>query len=328
MRSFYPFLLAVAMGASELPLSIHQNSTPASQTPQPQAQEQNSQEPAASSGTKRESQESVIQEKQPVTVKLNNGAKLESADPVMGVPPLPKGKTSLIGGRVIKIDGIRNQMSVKVFDGGKWNVAFDERTHFFRDGVATTFAHVKKGDQVYVDTMLDGHRIFARNIRVVTHLGTADARGQVLSFHNDNMSMRDDLSAQAVNFRVSHATEVLRDGQRASVADLQPGSLISVKFLPGDPDGGMAKEITLLASPGQEFTFEGKVTHLDLSTGALSVENRADSRIYDLTFDRHGSIPSRLMVGTEVRVAAIFDGRHYRANQINVTGTNSLGEHR
>src|SRR5437868_3842291 len=79
----------------------------------------------------------------------------ESNDPLLSVPPLPKGNTTLIGGVVRNIDEIRNRMDVDPFGGGRIRVHFDERSHFFRDGVETTQLAVRKGDRVYVDTMLD-----------------------------------------------------------------------------------------------------------------------------------------------------------------------------
>ena len=256
----------------------------------------------------------------PVTVKPNDpGKKTIDTDPVMGVPALPKGKTSMIGGRVSKVDGVHNKIGVKIFgNGGQWEMAFDERTHFFRDGVETTFEKVKKGDRVYVDTMLDGHRILARNVRVITHATPADARGQVMDLNNGMMSMHDTLSARTVRFRVTDSTEVKRNGSTASLADVRPGSLIVVQFLPGNKNSGEARAITLLATPGENVTFAGKVTHLDIRTGMLAVENRTDLQVYDIVFDQQGNFPSNLMVGSDVSIAAVFDGRQYKASNINV----------
>ena len=55
---------------------------------------------------------------------------------------------------------------------------FDERSHFFRDGVETTQLAIRKGDRVYVDTMLDNTRVFARNVRINTGVTAANASGQ------------------------------------------------------------------------------------------------------------------------------------------------------
>lgn len=313
MRSFYPFLLAVAlMGLPIASRAQQQNSAPQSSVPvtsgpvKLQTDQQKSAEP--------------VPEEMPVTVKTNDSGKKKptDTDPVMGVPPLPSGKTSMIGGRVANIDGVRNKLAVKIFGGGKWQVAFDERTHFYRDGKETTFANIKKGDRVYVDTMLDHHSIFARNVRVVTNLGGAHARGQVISMGNGFMSIRDDLSSRPVQFQVNGETQVKRDGKAGFMSDVREGSLIAVQFSAGKESRGVAREITVLAAPGKNVTFAGKVTHLDMRTGQFAVENRTDSRTYDIAIDRQRGLPSDLMVGSEVTVAAVFDGRQYKASTINV----------
>lgn len=255
----------------------------------------------------------------PVTVKTNGDSKKPAdTDPVFGVPPLPQGKTSLVGGKVTNIDGVHNKLGVKVFEGGKWTVAFDERTHFYVDGSETTFEKVKKGDRVYVDTMLDNHRIFARNVHVITKAGhVADARGQVTAFDNGVITLRDELSARPVQFRVDSQTQVKRDGATASAGEIHPGSLVTVLFTPDNNGGGVAREITVLAGNGQSFTFAGRVRHLDLRNNQLAIENDSDNKTYEIALDGE-TLPSNLMVGSDVTVAAVFDGRQYVANSISV----------
>jgi hypothetical protein len=255
----------------------------------------------------------------PVTVKTaSDSKKSEDTDPILGVPPLPKGKTTLVGGRITHIDGVHNRLSVKVFDGGKWNIAFDERTHFYRDGAETTFANMKKGDRVYVDTMLDGHEIFARNVHVVTHTGPASASGQVMAFNNGVMTIHDDLSAQPVRFRVDGNTQVTRNGSSASEGALREGTLVAVHFSPDTPNRGVAREVKILAEPGQAVTFYGKVTNVDLRNRQFAVANHTDNKTYDIAMDENYKVPRNLTVGSEVSVAAVFDGGGYKAQSISV----------
>jgi hypothetical protein len=224
----------------------------------------------------------------------------------------------LIGGKVSKIDGVHNKLGVSIFGGGQWEMAFDERTHFYRDGVETTFGNIKKGDRVYVDTMLDGHWILARSVRVVTQTGPPDARGQVIAVDEHKMVIVDELLTEPLQFRVTDATRVERNGQSAQLADVRPGSQIAVHFSPEKANRDVAQKIAIVAAPGEIFTFAGKVTHLDLHLGTLAVENRTDSRTYDISFDPEVGIPPNLMIGSEVTIAAAFDGHHYKANRINV----------
>jgi len=280
-------------------------------------------EASAATNTSVAADRSLVDEN-PVTVKTtsdNQQKKGLDNDPVLGVPPLPQGKTSLVGGTVANIDGVHNRLSVKVFGkGGKWNVAFDERTHFFVDGAETTFEKVKKGERVYVDTMLDGHRIFARNVHIVTKTGPASARGQVTDVGDRSMTVQDALSDRPVHFRIDNNTQVKREGATsASLNDVQPGSLIAVQFSPGTEGRGTAREITILAAPGQSVTFAGTVRHLDLRNNQLAVENRTDNKTYEITFDGEKNIPADLMVGSEVTIAAVFDGREYKASSISVS---------
>ena len=307
MRSFYPFvLLTLVLGLWVVSVSAQDAKPP-------------SQSPAASANA---SGDKAAIDENPVTVKTTSDSQTKKPvdnDPLFGVPPLPPGKTSLVGGTVAKIDGVHNRLGVKVFGhGGRWDVVFDERTHFYRDGSETTFEHVKKGDRVYVDTMLDGHQILARNVRVVTKLGASDARGQVTAFNGGVMTVHDDLSAKAVQFRVGSETQVKGPSTNASINDIQAGSLVAVQFAPGLDGGGVARKITILAAPGQSVTFAGKVMHLDLRNNQLAIENETDSKTYEVALEKN-SLPSDLMVGSQVTVAAVFDGRQYKANSISVS---------
>ncbi len=241
-------------------------------------------------------------------------------DPLLDVPPPPKGKATLVGGLVGKIDPIRNRITVEPFGGGdKMKVFFDERTHIYRDGTETTQANIHKGDRVYVDTLLDGPRVFAKNIRVVTQLLPADASGQIMAYDRRSgaMTVHDQLSAGPVSFTVGPQTVVTKeDHSSGSVADLREGALISVKFSPGTRHRGTAQQIAVLATPGTTFTFAGKVTHLDLRTGVIAVDNMSDHQTYDISFDPKNKLQDDITIGSQVQVTATFTGRGYKAQTI------------
>src|SRR5689334_22648231 len=113
----------------------------------------------------------------------SGGLSTDGHDPILDPPPVPAGTTTLVGGTIRDIDRIRNRMVINVFGGGRWTVFFDERTHIFRNGAETTPLALKKGERVYLDTMLDEsrHDIFARNIRVGVVVPPADADGQIMN---------------------------------------------------------------------------------------------------------------------------------------------------
>lgn len=244
----------------------------------------------------------------------------DGSDPLFEPPPLPKGDVSLIGGVVRSIDRVRNRISVKPFDGKPMTVRFDDRTHIYRDGVETTQLGIRKGDRVYIDTMLDHSFVLARNVRVITELQPADARGQLLGFdsRHEVLTVQDDLSRQPVRFRVDATTQIKKAGGAGSLYDLAPGALIAVRFAPDRGNRDIAREVTIYASPGATYTFAGEITHLNLATGTLAIHNLSDGRAYEIEFDPTLSTRD-LQLGAEATIQARFTGRNYKAAQIQVT---------
>lgn len=241
-------------------------------------------------------------------------------DPLLDVPPLPKGNVTLVGGRLRKIDLIRDKVVVEPFGGQTMTIFFDDRTHIYRDGTETTQAALHKGDRVYVDTMLDGPHVFAKNIRLVTQLTPADASGQVLSYDRQSgaVKLHDDLSDRPVSFSVGPQTAITAQTNGAgSLAGLGEGSLVAVQFSPGPGRPGIAQKITILATPGSSFTFAGKVTYLDMRSGLIAVDNQTDHKIYDISFDpAENKLRDDITVGSDVQIVATFTGKGYRAERI------------
>jgi hypothetical protein len=244
----------------------------------------------------------------------------DGSDALFEPPPLPKGTVSLVGGTVRSIDRVRNRIKVQPFGGKEMSVRFDERTHIYRDGVETTQMGIRKGDRIYVDTMLDKSFILARNVHVVTEIQPADARGQLLGYdeRHQMMTVQDELSRQPVRFRVDAATQIKKSGAAGSMADLAPGSLIAVRFAPDRGQRGLAREVTIYATPGTLYTFAGDITHLNLATGTLAIHNTSDDRTYEIAFDSSTSTRD-LQLGAQAVVRAQFTGNNYKASQIQVT---------
>jgi hypothetical protein len=263
------------------------------------------------------------QAKQPTTEILPEGKALPSADPLMEPGEIPKGHVTLVGGTATKVDRLRNRVTLQPFGGGKkMTVRFDERSHIYRDGRETTVTGIKQGDRVYADTMLMGPVIFARNIRVLTMSGPAEARGQVTQYdqRSGRVTLVDDLTRQPVQFTISPETSFKGQGNaQASAQDVLPGALLDVQFSPGRGRSGEAKEIAVLARPGANYVFAGRVTNLDIRSGTLSVDNQTDSKNYDLHFDP-ARIEQReqLRVGAEITARATFDGHVYRASDVTI----------
>src|ERR1700756_5710279 len=58
---------------------------------------------------------------------------LDPASLLPALPELPRSKPSLIGGTIDKLDRVRDQITVRVFGGGKMKIAFDPRTHIYQN---------------------------------------------------------------------------------------------------------------------------------------------------------------------------------------------------
>ncbi len=251
-------------------------------------------------------------------------------DPVMEPPPLPKGKPTLIGGIATHVDQVRYRLTIAPFGGGaKVKLFMDERSHIYRDGTETTVLAIHKGDRVYADTMLDGSKVFAKNVRVITDSGIAEVRGQVVATDAQKGTIRvqDQLSARPVSFRVSPATKYSSFKGNASSADVQPGALVDVQFSADRSNRDVAQEIVVLAKPGDDYIFSGVVTNLDMRSNTLAVENSSDQETYELHFNPAAIEDTRqLKVGSEVTAHAVFDGKEYRASNLRIEKANSADQ--
>ena len=243
-------------------------------------------------------------------------------DPLLEPPPLPKGKPTLIGGLATSVDHVRNRLTVQPFGKGeKVKVFVDERSHIYRNGVETTVLGIHKGDRVYVDTMLDHDKVFAKNVRVITETGLAEVRGQVIGSNPEKgtISVRDQLSAKPVTFSVSGATRYSSSKGAATASDVQPGALINVHFSPRADNRDVAQEVMVLAKPGDNYIFSGTVTNLDMRTSTFFVDNQADEQSYEVHFSPTVMADARsLKIGQEVTARAVFDGKKYQATNIRV----------
>lgn len=254
------------------------------------------------------------------TVTNSTAAEDNPYDPLLEPPPLPKGKPTLIGGMAASVDKVRNHLTVQPFGGGKKVKVFvDERSHIYRNGVETTVLGIHKGDRVYVDTMLDGDKVFAKNVRVITETGLAEVRGQVIGTNPEKgtISVRDQLSAKPVTFSVSGATRYSSSKGAATASDVQPGALINVQFSPRSDNRDVAQDVMVLAKPGDNYIFSGTVTNLDMRSNTFFVDNQADDQSYEVHFSPTVLADARsLKIGQEVTARAVFDGKKYQATNI------------
>lgn len=261
----------------------------------------------------------------PAPQKSNPEAQKERSgyDPMLDLPPLPQGKLTLVGGTVAKIDPITDHLEIRDFGGGKTNIAFDLRTKILRDGAPASVKDIQAGHRVYIDTMLKGDQVFAKTIRVETGANQGDARGQVVAVDAGRgiLKLREEVAPEPFQFQLTPQTTVTMNGQRATASDVLVGALVTINFT-GGGNRSVAHEIRVLANPGQNFTFVGKITFLDLRLKRFAIANQSDGETHDIALDQLSVDQIRgLRVGSDAVVKAVFNGKSYEAQSVEISAT-------
>ena len=260
----------------------------------------------------------------PPTSTVNASAReRENHDPLLDLPLLPHGQVTLIGGTVSSLDQVMNRMVVQPFGGKqKMRVRFDIRTHFYRDGKPVAQRELRQGQRIYLDTMLNGDKVFAKTIWIRTSAENGTGRGQITEIDQQRktLTVRDELSNQPVKLQMTPTMTIRRGDQPASVNDLVEGALVSLAFGPQKE----LREITLLATPGSVFSFAGRVTYVDLSRKLIAIDNHSDGKNYDVYMDAVApNILRQLREGAAVNVSAVFDGSRYTARQVDLPASSA-----
>jgi hypothetical protein len=238
------------------------------------------------------------------------------------LPPPPRGRSTVEGGTIRSVDPVRDQLILTVYGTKPMKILYDERTQVFRDGVKAPLNDLRAQDHASVETILDGTKIFALSIHMLSQTPEGEAQGQVLSYDagTGQLTLSAALSQQPITLHVPSGTPIVGVGQvtvsspSAGLADLVKGTLISVKFDSSNNGRGVARQISILAAPGSSFVFSGNVVSLDLSANRLVLVDPKDDQSYSIVFDPSRFPMSRdLHVGAHVTVNATFDGSHYVA---------------
>ncbi|MHB8301999.1 MAG: hypothetical protein ACYDC6_04040 [Acidobacteriaceae bacterium] len=245
------------------------------------------------------------------------------------LPPVPPGKSTVLGGAIRNVDPVRDQMTLKVFGGRRaMKILFDERTQVFRDGQRIPLRDLRPEAHASIETVLDGTNIFAVSIHILSRAPEGDYQGQVLSFNpaTRELTVSSALSHHPMELRVPTGTPFVRQGQAASssvapgTSDLVKGTLVSIQFEASSPGRGVARQIAILATPGAAFVFTGNIGFLDLRSQILVVVDPRDGKSYKISFDPARFPVSReLHQGAHVTVTANFDGTNYVASAIKVS---------
>jgi len=241
------------------------------------------------------------------------------------IPRLPRGKTTIFGGSIRNFDPVRDQFTLSVVGQRSMRILFDERTLVFRDGTKIRLRDLGPEQHASIETTLDGDNVFAVSIHILSEYGDGQYEGRVVSYNPSTGVLLIDASASREPFRaiVSSNTQFLRTGQHdfASIAsgpsDLEPGSLVSIKFQARTPGQAVANTITVLAIPGSSFSFSGNVASIDLHSGSMMLTDPRDQKNYQILFNPVLFPEGRaLRPGNHVIVTASFNGSAFVASAI------------
>ncbi len=226
----------------------------------------------------------------------------------------------MIGGRVGRLDPVRDQFSLEIYGAKPLKVLYDARTELYRDGVRAPLASMRPEERASVETTLDGTAVFALKIHILSATPEGDCSGQVQAFDAAGgvLQVFCRETGAPVTLRITRATEITAGKQAALGGEsLGRGDLVKAAFAPGTGAQTEATRVTILAHPGTAFTFNGELVALDIPAGRMTVSAPLDDTSYALTF-APGAFPgpADLREGAQVTVTASFNGTGYTAGSV------------
>jgi hypothetical protein len=243
------------------------------------------------------------------------------------IPPAPNGKSTIFGGEIRELDPVRDQITLKVYGERPMKILFDERTEVYRDGARIPLRDLRPEEHASVQTTLDGTRLFAVSIHVLSRSQDGEYEGRVLRFDlgTGELTVASGQSRETVKLLVQNGTSIVRKGQnafsseRSGPSDLVTGSLVAVQFSASEKGAPVASKVEILAVPGSAFVFSGSISALDLHSGLLVLVDPRDGRSNQVSFNPDlVPVSHNLHLGENARVAANYDGIHYVASEITV----------
>lgn len=238
------------------------------------------------------------------------------------LPAMPRGKSTVLGGQIATVDPVLDQLTLHVFGEKPVKILFDERTQVYRNGTKIPLHDLRPEEHASVQTILEGPNIFAISIHMLSDVPQGETQGRVLDFNPETreLTLGSSLSRDPIRLQLREDTPVTRQGQGTFTSasqgqsDLVSGALVTVTFDASEKGRAMASHVTVLAKPGANFAFSGKISSLDMHAGTMMVVDPRDQKSYEISFDP-GRLPvtAALHVDDEVRINAAFDGTRYAA---------------
>ncbi|MGA7108285.1 MAG: hypothetical protein WBV28_16835 [Terracidiphilus sp.] len=261
----------------------------------------------------------------------NTAAEFALASPpadMPALPPLPRGKTTIFGGELRSIDPVLDQLTLNVYGARPMRMLFDERTQAYRDGKRVPLRDLGAAEHASIETTLDGTKVFAVSIHILSHVPEGDYEGRILSYNpiTGELTLASGQSPEPFKLFVQRTTSIIRKGQSTFTStlsgsnDLQKGTLVSALFAADGKQEASASRIEILAVPGTSFVFSGNVTSIDLHSGLLILVDARDQQDHQI-FMNATNLPTaqNIHMGDDVRVVATYDGTRYVANEVSMT---------
>lgn len=265
-------------------------------------------------------QPAAIEHGEPSITEIDTGLSIDPAVLLPDLPPLPRTNATLVGGTLEKLDRVRDQLTVRVFGGGRTTALIDPRTRVFRGTKEVTIADLREGQRIYLDTILDGSTIFAKNIRLDAAAALGESRGVIVKYgaNQGELTIQDGIAPFPVKVRLSSATQFVQGDRTVPATTLVPGSLVDVTFTPEGNGHDTAQKISILALPGTRYVFSGQVVHIDLRTGLLVLNSSTDHKTYEIYLDPSFRPDDNLQPGSTVTAVTSFQNSRYVARNLTV----------
>jgi len=244
------------------------------------------------------------------------------------LPPAPPGKSTILGGEILNVDPVRDQLSLRPFGEKPMKILFDERTRVYRDGKTIPLRELGREFHASVQTVLDGTDVFALSIHILSQAPQGECEGQIVSFNpgTGELSIGSALSPEPIRLLVPANTLIARMGQttftsmQSGASDLAQGALVTARFVPDQHGRPVATQISILATPGSQFILAGTVSFLDFNSGQLDLVDPRDEKRYQVSFDPSRTTGTRhLRMGDQVRIVASYQATRYVASDITVS---------
>jgi hypothetical protein len=276
--------------------------------------------PASASAAGETIQPATIEPGELAITEIDSGISIDPASLLPDLPALPRKNATLVGGTLEKLDRVRDKLTVRIFGGGRTTVLIDPRTRVFRGTEQVTIADLREGQRIYLDTILDGSTIFAKNIRLDAATALGESRGVIVKYRADQgeFSIQDGIAPFPVDVRLSSSTQFVQGDRPVPASTLVFGALVDVIFTSQGNGHDTAQKISILALPGKRYVFSGQVVHIDLRTGLLVLNSSTDHKTYEIYLDTSLPPDENLQPGSTVTAVTSFQDSRYVARNLTV----------